>query len=74
MVGLEQIGTCRFDIQIGVHNGKIGATLQKHEMGESVICLVIAERHNVRFKHIHNQDRRNTLVFLIDDRTLEHVS
>ena len=63
----------RTDIKVGVNNREVCTFLQKKQVRNAIINLMIANSRYIRAEQIHNLDSRNASELRINDRTTKHI-
>ena len=73
LVRLEEVRAVDADKEVCVDDGELRALLQKQQVREAVIDLMVSDRHHIGRKHVHDLDGGDALELLVDDVAAEHV-
>ena len=74
MAGLKKTGVICFYMKIGIYDWELCAFFKEEELTDAVIRFVVSDCNYIRRNHIHNLNRRNTVVFGIYYRASEHIA
>ena len=74
VVGLEESGAVRRDVQVRVDDGELRALFQEQQVGDAVVDFVVANGDHVWPQHVHDLDGGKSFEFGVDDGSAEHVA